>query len=162
MQEERKNIMLFPSLIQDKTRLEEMHLLSCTAAKNGVRASDYYELISDEMVDFIELMVPAGADAGVEMDELAEAIDAKVTVRQSRRDKEPAYIQDQKRYAQGHRGVAGADHSWRDELQQDHADTHTVAYKAKGRRSRAVKGGMTIVKKDLTLFTVACPNRKLI
>jgi hypothetical protein len=80
MQEERNNITIFPSLIQDKTRLEEMHLLSCTAAKNGVRASDIYELISDKMDDFIKLILRGGADASDKMDELAEAIGTKVAL----------------------------------------------------------------------------------
>ncbi|KAM0922381.1 hypothetical protein ACQ4PT_006212 [Festuca glaucescens] len=50
------------------------------------RAGDGYELILEDAVDFVKSAVQTGADADGEMDELAEAIDAKVTLKRELQD----------------------------------------------------------------------------
>ncbi|CAM0955681.1 unnamed protein product [Alopecurus aequalis] len=50
------------------------------------RAGDGYELVFDDAVEFVKSAVQTGADADGEMDELAEAMDAKVTLQRELQD----------------------------------------------------------------------------
>ncbi|KAI5018081.1 hypothetical protein ZWY2020_042969 [Hordeum vulgare] len=53
---------------------------------DGGRAGGGYELILEGVVDFVKSTVQAGAEPDGEMDELAEAIDAKVTLQRELQD----------------------------------------------------------------------------
>ncbi|XP_020194276.1 pre-mRNA-splicing factor ATP-dependent RNA helicase DEAH1-like [Aegilops tauschii subsp. strangulata] len=61
---------------------------------DGVPAGGGYELVLEDMVDFVKSTVQAGAEPDGEMDELAEAVDAKVTLQrelQNERKNLPVY-----------------------------------------------------------------------